>query len=247
MGRSTGLHLLRKYKMLYEAKQTADALPALFFKGERTWSQHGEDGYLVNELGQLAATGFYVDVGANHPMKLSNTYRLYSLGMRGLTIEPTEQLNRLHRRFRPEDIQLCCGIAEECGVAKFYEFEYTPYSTFSAEDYGRKISEGHRLHSQMYKPVFRLETILRGCDLGARRLFALLSTDTEGWDEIVLRSNDWDRYRPLYVVVEQNNEAAERRTTRFLEEQGYVKTYAAGCNAIFKARDCADILRRGGQ
>lgn len=54
-----------------------------------TYAQTGEDRIITSLLEEGKITSrFYIDVGANHPTKLSNTYRLYKEGFSGLVIEP---------------------------------------------------------------------------------------------------------------------------------------------------------------
>ena len=54
-----------------------------------SYSQHGEDKLVRQLLEKLNLKDLlYVDIGANHPIKISNTYLLYRNGMRGIVIEP---------------------------------------------------------------------------------------------------------------------------------------------------------------
>src|ERR1700722_2901695 len=68
--------------------------------GRRSFSAHGED-LLV--MGWFAHYGFdlsrvrYVDVGANDPAILSNTFLLYQAGARGVLVEPDPKLAALLR------------------------------------------------------------------------------------------------------------------------------------------------------
>lgn len=168
---------------------------------ERSWSQFGEDEILCRELDDVMATGFYLDIGANHPARLSNTYRLYRRSMRGITVEPGRVLSSLHEQFRPEDVHLCAGAGEENGVMTFYRIFPHANSTFSAEQYREWISTGSSLISKSLVPVLTVRSILEGCTFPNRPIFALLSVDTESLDVPVLRGNDWCRFRPRLVVV----------------------------------------------
>ncbi len=66
-----------------------------------------------------------------------------------------------------------------------------------------------------------------------------MTIDVEGLDLEVLKSNDWDRFRPEYLVVEcldLSSSASRKDTTReFLSERGYSKV--AGCfnSVIFRS------------
>ena len=64
-----------------------------------SFSQHGEDRLLLEYF--HGKPGTYVDVGANYPVKISNTYLLYRNGWRGLTVEPIPRLSKRHRAIGP--------------------------------------------------------------------------------------------------------------------------------------------------
>jgi hypothetical protein len=68
------------------------------------YSQAGEDAILSNIFNYVLPTdrGFYVDVGAYHPFKHSNTYLLYRAGWRGINIDPRPGSKALFDKHRPE-------------------------------------------------------------------------------------------------------------------------------------------------
>ena len=200
----------------------------------RSWSQFGEDERFAEEFKGSIDTGYYVDIGANHPCLHSNTYRLYNMGMRGVCVEPNDDLCSLHKRYRPGDILLNSAIGHENTILKFFEFRCHELSTFSAEDAARREREGALRLRTSLKPVLRLQTILEQSIPAGRTEFVLLSVDTEGWDEVVLRSHDWNRIRPLFVIVEANNEDAASSTSRFMESVDYRADQVFGVNTLFK-------------
>ena len=149
--------------LLFALKQEVDVLPSRLLgrrAANRSWSQFGEDEILSNELGDVLQTGYFLDIGVNHPTKLSNTFRLYAMGMRGIVVEPDERLCRLHTKYRPGDIQLCAASGERDGLATFYRLSWHALSTFSHEDCERQIANGVKLISKSLVPVFTTSTIL---------------------------------------------------------------------------------------
>lgn len=235
--KSISQNVISRSSLLFTLRQHVAMIPALLAgpgKGaSRTWSQHGEDTILVEKLKPYILSGFYVDIGANHPTKLSNTYRLYCMGMRGISIEPNDIFYRMHKRYRPGDIALCAAIGPEPGLSKFHEMSYHAFSTFSEQEYQQLIEQGVKLVREAYKPIFPLSMILEQCRPSGREVFALLSVDTEGWDEFVLRSNDWERFRPCLVVVEQNSLERVAAIDSFLTGVGYSHIDSYGCNCLF--------------
>src|SRR5881227_1483366 len=82
-----------------------------------TYSQFGED--VIAEALLPEPNGFYVEVGAFHPIQISNTYRFYRKGWRGIAIDPKPGVAKLFRRHRPGDIMVECAVSEEEGSGLF--------------------------------------------------------------------------------------------------------------------------------
>jgi hypothetical protein len=53
----------------------------------KSYSQEGED-MILRRIFEGQEKGFYVDVGAHHPRRFSNTYYFYKLGWAGVNLEP---------------------------------------------------------------------------------------------------------------------------------------------------------------
>lgn len=204
---------------------------------KRSWSQYGEDDVLVDLLKDDLRTGYYVDVGANHPAVLSNTFRLYCLGMRGITIEPNDTLCAFHAKYRPDDTCVCAGVGERDGLLEYFMMNYHAFNTFSEEEVRGREASGSRLIRRALKPIFRLDTVLRDAARKDRETFALLSIDTEGMDEMVLRSNDWQRYRPRHILIESNTEEAAAATAAILRDLGYAQRQRFGVNGLYSRTD----------
>jgi hypothetical protein len=81
-----------------------------------------------------------------------------------------------------------------------------------------------------------LSEILSGY-LTANQKIDFLSVDVEGFDLQVLRSNDWEKYRPAYILVEcMSKESFEEivsdETYKYLISQGY-SFFAKTVNTFF--------------
>ena len=50
-------------------------------------SQYGEDVYLHKKFRRYSGNGFYIDIGAHHPFKISNTSYLWALGWNGVNVD----------------------------------------------------------------------------------------------------------------------------------------------------------------
>ncbi|MGE3292565.1 MAG: FkbM family methyltransferase [Geminicoccaceae bacterium] len=156
-----------------------------------TFSQYGEDRLI---LAKYSRPGFYVDVGASHPYRLSNTFPFYLSGWTGITIEPIRVLARSHRRWRPRDVQINAGVGTADAQATFYELFPHVLSTFDSKVAHRYVQEGQAVLVDEYDvPVKPLNDLLTN---KAPARFDLLSIDVEGRELDVLRSLDFGSFRP---------------------------------------------------
>lgn len=238
MVKSAAQSLLARSRLARAVRMNTQMLGPMLMGRERrvarAWSQHGEDEFLVRELSASFECGYYVDVGANHPAKLSNTYRLYNMGMRGVCVEPNDELCVLHQRYRPGDMVICAAVGETNGLAKFYELSYHGISTVSESEFKTRQAAGAKLMKVSIKPMLTLATILQQCVPESRTKLELLSVDAEGFDEIVLRSNDWARFRPRLVLVEANSAETSSTIKVLMGSLNYEAAGAFGVNTLFR-------------
>ncbi|MCX7954917.1 MAG: FkbM family methyltransferase [Bacteroidales bacterium] len=96
----------------------------------RSFAQNGED-LLLNKYFQGVKSGFYVDIGSNHPIILNNTYFFYRRGWRGITIEPNKQFNYLYKLFRPKDIHINEFVSDKEEYCYYYYFKEHVFNCLS--------------------------------------------------------------------------------------------------------------------
>ncbi len=99
----------------------------------RSFSQNGED-LLLNKLFQGKKKGFYIDVGSNHPVILSNTYFFYRRGWRGITIEANDSFNFLYKIFRPNDLHINEFISDGEYECYYYIYKEHVFNRVSKEE-----------------------------------------------------------------------------------------------------------------
>jgi len=192
------LDLLKSIKKFL--KPYAGKYLGFYFYGRFSYAQEGED-LVVQRLVPGARKGFYVEVGCHHPFRFSNTYLFYKNGWRGICIDPLPGTKKMFNRFRPRDITLEMGVNEQAGHLTYYMFNEPALNTFDASvARDRNGSKDYRITGEKLVEVKRLGDILSGFnDLPA---IDILSVDVEGLDLQVLKSNDWDRFRPRIIIAE---------------------------------------------
>src|SRR5580658_8816405 len=77
-----------------------------------SFSQEGEDMILASFF-EGKKNGFYVDVGAHHPKRFSNTHHFYIRGWRGINVDATPGSMKLFRRTRPDDINIEAAVSDQ--------------------------------------------------------------------------------------------------------------------------------------
>lgn len=167
----------------------------------KSYSQEGED-MILRRLFGLKNDGFFVDVGAHHPRRYSNTNYFYKLGWSGINIEPNPDAMRVFRAGRRRDINLELGVSDRAGLLKYHVFEEPALNTFDEKVAKSRVENTpYKLKRVIDVRVERLDDILTD-NLPAGRDIDFLSIDVEGLDFKVLQSNDWQRFRPKCVIVE---------------------------------------------
>ncbi len=201
-------------------------LPTNYFQSHTSYSQEGEDMVLRSFFeGQKNYEGFYVDIGAHHPYRFSNTNYFYKKGWRGINVEPTPGAIKAFNMFRRRDINLNIGISGKSDKLLFYCFNEPALNGFSKE-----VSEDRNKTSKKYKIIQEIPVETHPLSyvldnyLPKGQQIDFFTIDVEGLDLEVLRSNDWEKYKPTYILVEDSinfTSLADSEVNSFLEKQGY--------------------------
>lgn len=224
-------------KLLKMRKYLSEKLPWLgvwrrfvriFMDSLRRWtphisySQHREDLFVYNEVKYLnLKSAIYVDVGANHPSSLSNTYFFYKMGLSGVIVEPNKELQRLFRKFRSRDTLMEVGCGATPAVKKFNVSKTPVLSSFSDLDAVWNVE---------YVPVMPLDLILNSISF---EWIFFLSIDVEGADYDCLCGAENTLGRTLYLCIEANDEVSSAKITNYLQPRNFNKIKKIGCNIIF--------------
>lgn len=162
-------------------------------------SQYGQDYYLWTQVLQGQATGFFVDIGGNDPVELSNSYYLEQRGWTGVAFDPLSRAESLWARHRGATFHRA-AISDERAERRFVEIlprEGWEHTLSGFSEYVRPEDV------RMYEHKEYLVTAAPLTDyLAPGTPVDLLMVDVEGAEEIVLRGVDLPRLRPRLVLVE---------------------------------------------
>jgi hypothetical protein len=209
--------------------------------GRLCFSQEGED-MLLARIFEGRERGFYVDVGAHHPQRFSNTYYFYLRGWRGINLDAAPGSMAPFEAARPGDINLEVPISDSRQVLTYYSFNEPALNTFSAEVARERDGLGdYRIVSERQLETRTLAEVLAE-HLAPGVEIDFMSVDVEGLDHQVLKSNDWARFRPRVVLVEDLNAASLERldespVARLLRREGYRPTAKTFYTLFFSRTD----------
>jgi FkbM family methyltransferase len=209
--------------------------------GGRTYAQHGDDLAILNIFGCLRLSRpSYLDVGAHHPLDLSNTALLYKRGCRGINVEANPDLIEAFQRHRPEDINLWSGVADDDAseTMKFHRIN----ETSGCNSFVRSAIESHGLTDAIDVPVMTITKIVKLYAAGCWP--DLLTIDAEGLDLSILSSIDYSQGGPKVICAEARSpagdDAASLRT--LMTGNGYIMHSWAGSNMLFVRAELKDWL-----
>ncbi|MFL5730839.1 MAG: FkbM family methyltransferase [Cytophagaceae bacterium] len=206
-------------------------------KAVLSYSQQGEDLAIGRYFGDKQK-GFFVDVGAFQPIKYSNTYAFYKKGWRGINIEPNPDHFDMFRQIRPADINLNIGISEEPGKLQYYMFNEPALNTFEQKHAEEWASHpDFSICEKKIVDTYTLKSVLEKY-LPAGQKIDFMSVDVEGFDLKVLKSNDWKKFRPELLLVEESISGTDNfknsEILPYLSETGYRIWSVSGGTVLFK-------------
>jgi hypothetical protein len=199
----------------------------------KSYAQEGED-MILNRFFEGVKNGFYVDIGAHHPFRFSNTYHFYLKGWHGINADAMQGGMLIFDQYRKRDINIETGVGKCKKTSKYFIFEDGAHNGF----YDESKIEVNRIKSKLLKsimiPTIPLKHLLdKHLPLGRKINF--LTVDVEGYDLEVLESNDWKKYRPDFVLVEiwfDDSSSQENLIGNFMKIIDY-KLVAMSKNTVF--------------
>ena len=176
------LHLLR-YRGLKEKLQ---------------YSRWGEDSFLINYFKDIP-NGRYIDIGAFHPFRGSNTYLLYKKGWSGINIDLNKTSIDLFKLARPNDINLNLAISDANKKIKVYQTKDlgkmntidSKFASFFLKNYHVRESYSYNLNDILYK-----------YNTSKNNRFELIDIDVEGSEYQILKGLNFKKYSFKLILVE---------------------------------------------
>jgi len=193
--------------------------------GFSSFSQEGED-LIIDRYLQYKKKGVYVDIGAMHPVRFSNTYLLYQRGWHGINIDATPGSMDLFNSLRPRDVNIEKPISSSKKKMAFYIFKEPALNTFSQKIANQYVAAKQKLLKTTYLSADTLSNVI-STHINKDQHVDLLNIDVEGLEIDILNSVDWRNFRPHLVAVEVLNSrtiigAMKSKVYKFMIQNKYV-------------------------
>lgn len=187
-----------------------------------SYSQFGED-IAASKLLRNIRSGFYVDVGAHHPLRHSNTAMLHMKGWQGVTVEPNRQGFRACRRFRPHAINVHAAIHNHAESVTLYKFR-GGLSNTTMPDRADDMRASKKVVGEEVVSALSLNRLFeRHVPDGVHVNY--LSVDIEGYDTEAILEFDLDRHQPDVVCIEIHRPdmmaLGQDTAVRYMFDHGY--------------------------
>jgi hypothetical protein len=209
-------------------------------------SQYGEDVILHKIYRRHPGQGYYVDIGAHHPFKLSNTVYLWALGWSGINVDANEDAVKLFNRHRPDDINIYgAAVAEIDGQksSQYLEFFFDHAFDLSATC-DKSIAMARGFTQSRTVPTISINEILTIASEKLTGPFHLLNIDIEGMDEQLLSEIERWPCHPHIILIEiyakTIAEIIEQSSYAVLTSNGYDFIGRNGHTCIFQKSTTLD-------
>lgn len=208
-----------------------------------SYSQNFEDVMLWRALKHVQ-NGFYIDVGAQHPVNDSVSQAFYERGWKGIHIEPVFEYASLLRKERPDETVLQIALTDtDAGTLTLNVISDSGLSTaVYAYAQQHKLKRGYT-SEQVQVPAMTLKTALQSLEFEDVHW---LKIDVEGFEEKVIKGWDSQILRPWIMVIEatipSEPELDYASWDPILIAAGYLFVYFDGLNRFYVAKEHAELI-----
>mgnify|MGYP006156756835 CR=1 FL=1 len=206
----------------------------IFFK--KQYSKNGEDQYL-KRIFKNQKKGIYLDVGAYHPYRASNTCLLYKKGWSGINVDISKESIDLFNIARPNDINLNIAIGDKNKVQTFYyKKQRHPMNTLNkefAENYFYKKKTRIKKSKIMTRTFNYLVNDIKNIDL--------LDIDVEGNEYEVIKKINFKKVSFKIILIERTHFNKKtinnnKKINQLLLKENYKYVKSFGETNIYKNR-----------
>lgn len=234
----TTIELAHKIKLLQMSCQQNQF--KLFNK--KTYAQAGEDAILMYACAMLGIPFHecnYLDLGANQPVEMSNTYFFYEQGARGVLLEANPLFIPELKKQRSGDTVLNQAVTDKSGETVTFNIlnldglsKIGDISDILEANPDAKLEKSIEIETICYNDI--IETYFD------KKAPVILNLDIEGLEMQILQSMNLNLYRPLFIIIEMipysktlTAGVKNQELFNYLNAQNYIEYAFTGINSIF--------------
>jgi FkbM family methyltransferase len=207
-----------------------------------SYAQNFEDVMLWRALGHVP-NGFYIDVGAQHPIIDSVSKAFYEHGWRGIHVEATHAYAEMLRKDRPDELVMETALSDKPGTITFYEIPDTGLSTGD-----KSIADNHRAQGYDVKELTitcaTLENVFS--HVGSMEIH-WLKIDVEGMERFVLQGWGNAQNSPWILTIESTYPNSQSETHLEWQDlvfsRGYHEVYFDGLSRYYVSNEHVELAK----
>ena len=213
-----------------------------YFISRKSYAMDGED-TAISVFNKKKDKGFYVDIGAHHPIQRNNTHLLFKKGWEGINIDVNQLSIELFNFLRPNDLNLQIAVSDENGeISLFYQKKFSQLNTTDKE-IAKENFQGNFQEKKVKCQT--IQNILDNSKFKNKKI-DFLNIDVEGAELKVLKTLNFAIYNPSLICIEilgyremnsqqREIEIKKDQIYQFLEKKGYTKVWSGSsyCSHLF--------------
>ena len=213
-----------------------------YFINRKSYAMDGED-IAISVFNKKKDKGFYVDIGAHHPIQRNNTHLLFKKGWEGINIDVNQFSIELFNFLRPNDLNLQIAVSDKEGeISFFYQKKFSQLNTTDKE-VAKENFQGNFQEKKVKCQT--IQNILDNSKFKNKKI-DLLNIDVEGAEMKVLNTLNFEIYDPSLICIEilgyremqseqREKEIKNNEIFKFLVNHGYKKVWSGTsyCSHLF--------------
>jgi FkbM family methyltransferase len=208
-----------------------------------SYAQNFED-VMLERVFRNQSDGFFIDVGAGHPVLDSVTKHFYDKGWCGINVEPLRSCFEMLTAERKRDINLNIALSNEQTLREFFTFpDGWGLSTLKCEYASKHQAAGF----QCVASEIEVTTLEAVCERHVNRPIDFLKIDVEGSESEVLDGANWVKYRPRVVIVESVEPSTSIPSTQGWDEElishDYLLAHSDGLNCFYVRKEERELMQ----
>ena len=196
------------------------------------YGQHGEDQH-IQEFFDVNHKGVCIDVGANEPIRGSNTYYFEQKGWKVYSIEPNPYCVQRLKEHRQNVFNLAISNENQNEVTfTICTLNNGEQGAISSLTIDEKLLQAHQIYSPKLEEIkVEVKTLNTFIEENGITEIDFISIDTEGTELDVLKGFDIEKYAPKLFIIENNYNEPE--IEEYLSTFGYVKNRRVAVNDFY--------------